>query len=94
MIGIISTLIFGLVAGAVAKLLMPGRDPGGWFMTALLGVVGAFVGKLISALFGGTGDITRWTWHGFFLSVLGAMILLFLYNRFVARRHRRVTHQR
>ena len=84
--GLISTLIFGLVAGIIAKLLMPGKDPGGCIITSLLGVVGAFVGKLISTLFGGTGDVTRWTIHGFILSVIGAVVVLFIYRLIVGRK--------
>jgi len=84
--GIISAIIFGLVVGIVAKMLMPGRDPGGFIITAILGIVGAVLGKFISGLFGGSGDITRWTWSGFFLSVIGAIILLAIYRMFTRRR--------
>ena len=78
--GIISTFFFGLVAGIVAKMLMPGRDPGGFIITAIIGIVGAFIGKYISSLVGGAEELTRWTWNGFFFSVLGAIVLLFLYR--------------
>ncbi|PKO15331.1 GlsB/YeaQ/YmgE family stress response membrane protein [candidate division BRC1 bacterium HGW-BRC1-1] len=78
--GLISTFIFGLVAGIVAKMLMPGRDPGGFIITAIIGIVGAFIGKYISELVGGTENLMRWTWPGFFYSVLGAIVLLFLYR--------------
>lgn len=84
--GIISAIIFGLVAGIVAKMIMPGRDPGGFIITAVIGIVGAVIGKFISMTFGGSGDVTRWTWSGFFLSVLGAIILLALYRLITRRR--------
>lgn len=75
---ILWTLIIGLVIGAVAKLLMPGRDPGGIFITMLLGVAGAFLAGLIGRTFGfyrvpGRGP-------GFIASVLGAILLLGLYR--------------
>lgn len=83
--GIISAIIFGLFVGIVAKLLMPGRDPGGFIITAIIGIVGALIGKFISLAFGGGGDVTRWTLSGFFLSVLGAIVLLAIY-RMITRR--------
>ena len=81
--GIIGTAIVGLIVGALAKLLMPGRDPGGFFITMAIGVAGAFLARFIgSALFGwyGDGGAPGWT-----MSILGAMLLLFLY-RMVAKR--------
>lgn len=84
--GLISTLLFGLVVGIIAKFLMPGKDPGGCIITSLLGVVGAFVGKFVSTLFGGPGDLTRWTIHGFFLAIIGAILVLAIYRMLVRRR--------
>ncbi len=79
--GLISTFIFGLVAGIVAKMLMPGRDPGGFIITAIIGIVGAFIGKYLSGMLGGgTNELMNWTWNGFFFSVLGAIVLLFVYR--------------
>jgi uncharacterized membrane protein YeaQ/YmgE (transglycosylase-associated protein family) len=81
--GIIWTLIIGLVAGAVAKLLMPGRDPGGIFITMLLGVAGAFVATWLGQAIG---------WYGpdegarFIGAVVGAVILLVIYRVIVSRR--------
>jgi uncharacterized membrane protein YeaQ/YmgE (transglycosylase-associated protein family) len=89
MIAIISTLIFGLVVGALAKLFMPGDDPGGIIVTTLLGIAGAFIGKFISAALVGGDAITRWTMSGFFFSILGAVVLLLLYRLIIGRRHRR-----
>ena len=75
--GIIGWIIFGLIVGAVAKLLMPGRDPGGWIVTILLGIAGALVGGFLGRAAGwyGPNDAV-----GFLMSVLGAIVLLFLYR--------------
>ncbi len=77
--GIISWIILGLLAGAVAKLLMPGKDPGGWIITILLGIAGAFVGGYIGS-FVGFGAVDSFSWKSFLLAVGGALILLFAYR--------------
>lgn len=82
---IIGWIIFGLIAGAVAKLLMPGRDPGGMFVTILLGIGGALVGGFIGrALWGSTGA-SDWSIGSFALAIAGAILLLFLYRLFIGR---------
>ena len=80
---IIWTLIIGLVAGAVAKLLMPGRDPGGFIITMLLGVAGAFVATWLGQAIGWyrAGDGA-----GFIGAVVGAVILLIIYRIVIKRR--------
>ena len=80
------TLIVGLIVGAIAKLLMPGRDPGGFIITMLLGVAGAFVANFIGTQLGwySQGDAA-----GFIASVIGAVILLSIYRAFTGRR---ITH--
>jgi uncharacterized membrane protein YeaQ/YmgE (transglycosylase-associated protein family) len=80
---IIVTLIIGLVVGVVAKLLMPGRDPGGFIITALLGIVGAFVASYLGQAIGWYHDGEP---AGFVGAVIGAMIVLFIY-RLVTHRH-------
>ena len=81
--GIIWTLIIGLVAGAIAKLLMPGRDPGGFIITMALGVAGAFVATWLGQAVGwyqaGEGA-------GFIGAVVGAIILLVIYRMVIGRR--------
>ncbi len=82
--GFLWTLIIGLVVGAIAKLLMPGRDPGGIIVTMLLGVAGALLAGFIGRALGwyaspGEGP-------GIIASVIGAMILLLLYRLFLGRR--------
>jgi uncharacterized membrane protein YeaQ/YmgE (transglycosylase-associated protein family) len=81
--GIISAIIIGLIVGAIAKLLMPGRDPGGWIVTILLGIAGAFVGTYLGQALHlyNAGEPA-----GFIGSVIGAMILLFLYRLVVRPR--------
>jgi uncharacterized membrane protein YeaQ/YmgE (transglycosylase-associated protein family) len=79
-------IIFGLIAGAIAKLLMPGRDPGGFIITMLLGIAGAVVGGFIGrALWGSTG-VSDWSIGSFALAIAGAIILLAIYRIIVGRR--------
>lgn len=77
--GIFAWIIMGLLAGAVAKLLMPGKDPGGWIITILLGIAGAFVGGYIGSLLG-FGGLTGFSLKSFLLAVGGAIILLIAYR--------------
>jgi uncharacterized membrane protein YeaQ/YmgE (transglycosylase-associated protein family) len=78
MFGIIGWIVFGLIVGVVAKLLMPGKDPGGLIITVLLGIAGAVLGGLIGRMAGlyGPNDAA-----GLIMSVLGAIALLFLYRK-------------
>lgn len=69
--------IIGLVAGAIAKLLVPGKDPGGWIITALLGIAGSFVGTWAGRVF---HLYTQGQTAGFIMSILGAMVLLGIYH--------------
>jgi len=84
---VLGTFLIGLAVGIVAKLLMPGRDPGGFIITALLGIAGAFVAKIIGQSLG---------WYrpedsvGFFAAVCGAIILLIIYRLLF---HRRATEK-
>jgi uncharacterized membrane protein YeaQ/YmgE (transglycosylase-associated protein family) len=79
---ILSWILFGLVVGVIAKLLMPGRDPGGFIITILLGIAGALLGGFIGRAMGFYGPNQQ---AGWLISILGAIILLALY-RLVARR--------
>lgn len=76
-------LIVGLVVGAIAKLLMPGKDPGGIIVTMLIGVAGAMIAGFIGRSLGGY----QTQGPGIIASVLGAMLLLFAYRMVVGRRH-------
>lgn len=77
--GILSWIVFGLIAGVVAKFLMPGRDGGGLIMTILLGVAGAFVGGWIGTQLG-FGNVTGFNLNSFFTAIVGALALLFIYR--------------
>jgi uncharacterized membrane protein YeaQ/YmgE (transglycosylase-associated protein family) len=80
MLGILGWIIFGLIAGVVAKLLMPGRDPGGFIVTIVLGVAGALLGGFVGQTLGfyREGEAA-----GFLMSVVGAILLLVLYRMFM-----------
>jgi uncharacterized membrane protein YeaQ/YmgE (transglycosylase-associated protein family) len=84
--GILTWIILGLVVGALAKLLMPGDDPGGIFITILLGIAGAFLGGMIGSALG-VGSITGFNMLSIVLAIVGAVILLVLY-RVIRRPHR------
>ena len=73
------TIIIGFIVGVIAKFLMPGRDPGGFIITILLGIAGSFVGTLIGRAVGLYGEGSS---AGFFMSVVGAM-LLYVLLRFI-----------
>jgi uncharacterized membrane protein YeaQ/YmgE (transglycosylase-associated protein family) len=83
MFGVIGWIIFGLIVGAVAKLLMPGRDPGGFIVTMLLGIAGALVGGFLGRAAGWYGPNDP---AGFLMSLFGAVVLLLLYRVIVGRR--------
>jgi uncharacterized membrane protein YeaQ/YmgE (transglycosylase-associated protein family) len=83
MFSLLWTALIGLIVGAVAKLLMPGKDPGGWIVTILLGLAGSFIASYLGRMIG---------WYregqsaGFIMSVLGAILLLFLYRMFIRKK--------
>jgi len=81
--GILGWILFGLIVGALAKLVMPGRDPGGIIVTMLLGIAGAVLGGFVGRAMGlyGEGEAA-----GFLMSFVGAVVLLLLYRMFVGRR--------
>lgn len=83
--GIFAWILFGLVVGIIAKLLMPGKDPGGFIVTILLGIAGSLVGGFIGRAFTGSqpGDSAG---AGYLMSILGAIILLAIYRMMVRRR--------
>jgi len=81
---ILMTLIVGLIVGALAKLIMPGRDPGGIIVTMLLGIAGAFVARLLGHAVGMYGRDD--TGPGIIASVVGAVIILGIYRVMVRRR--------
>jgi uncharacterized membrane protein YeaQ/YmgE (transglycosylase-associated protein family) len=81
---ILRTLIIGLIVGFIAKLLMPGKDPGGFIITMLLGVAGAFIAGFIGRALGWYDEVGEAP--GIIASVIGAMLLLFVYRLATGRR--------
>ena len=81
--GILTWILFGLVVGVIAKLLMPGRDPGGFIVTILLGIAGALVGGFVGRAMGFYGESQG---AGWIMSILGAIVLLALYRMMARRR--------
>jgi uncharacterized membrane protein YeaQ/YmgE (transglycosylase-associated protein family) len=81
--GILGWILFGLVVGALAKLVMPGKDPGGIIVTMLLGIAGAVLGGFVGQAMGFYGEGEG---AGFVMSFIGAVVLLLLYRVFVGRR--------
>jgi uncharacterized membrane protein YeaQ/YmgE (transglycosylase-associated protein family) len=85
MFGVLGWILFGLIAGIIAKLLMPGRDPGGVIITMLLGIAGALLGGFLGRAMGLYGPNES---AGIFMSILGAVLLLAVYRVMT----RRTTH--
>ena len=83
MMAILSTILIGLVVGAIAKLLMPGKDPGGFIVTILLGIAGAFIATYLGQAVGWykAGQAAGWI-----MSIVGAIILLLLYRLLFKRK--------
>jgi uncharacterized membrane protein YeaQ/YmgE (transglycosylase-associated protein family) len=78
--GILSWIIFGLIAGILAKWIMPGEDGGGFIMTVILGVVGALIGGYISTFFG-MGRVDGFNLGSFVVAVIGSLVVLFIYRK-------------
>ena len=83
MFGVLGWIVFGLIVGAVAKLLMPGRDPGGFIVTSLIGIAGAVMGGFIGRALGMYGPEDA---AGFVMALIGAIVLLVIYRAVVGRR--------
>jgi uncharacterized membrane protein YeaQ/YmgE (transglycosylase-associated protein family) len=82
--GILGWILFGLIVGALAKLVMPGRDPGGIIVTMLLGIAGAVLGGFVGRAMGFYGQNES---AGFLMSFIGAVILLAIYRVVIGRRY-------
>jgi uncharacterized membrane protein YeaQ/YmgE (transglycosylase-associated protein family) len=85
---ILTTLIVGLIVGALAKLFMPGKDPGGIIVTMLLGVAGAMLAGFLGRAVGWYDNVGEGP--GIIASIIGAMVLLFLYRLLIGKRRARV----
>ena len=77
--GILAWIVFGLIAGALAKFIMPGNDPGGFIVTTIIGIVGAVIGGFIAVQLG-FGDVAGFDVRSFIIAIAGAIILLFGYR--------------
>jgi uncharacterized membrane protein YeaQ/YmgE (transglycosylase-associated protein family) len=82
--GIIAWILFGLIAGALAKLVFPGKQPGGVIVTILLGIGGALAGGFIATALG-VGGVDGFNLSSFIVAVIGALVLLFVYELLVGR---------
>jgi uncharacterized membrane protein YeaQ/YmgE (transglycosylase-associated protein family) len=82
---IIAWIIFGLIAGALAKLLLPGDDPGGFILTIVLGIVGALIGGFIVGLLSGSDFTTHFNFASLIVAILGAIVVLLIYRVVVNR---------
>jgi len=88
---VVSWIIFGLIAGGLAKLIMPGKDPGGCLVTILLGILGALLGGFLGRALFDFGPVTRFNLQSLGIAILGAVLLLALYRLLVGRRRGRET---
>lgn len=82
--GILGWIVLGLIAGAIAKAILPGRQGGGWLMTLLLGVVGALLGGFIGSAIFGIGLEEFWSLQTWIVAILGAILVLAIWG-FVTR---------
>ncbi len=78
--GIIGWCVFGLIVGAIARFVMPGRQGMGCFLTMILGIAGSFAGGFIASLFSGNGDLQA-NPSGWIMSTIGAIVVLFVYSK-------------
>jgi uncharacterized membrane protein YeaQ/YmgE (transglycosylase-associated protein family) len=83
--GILAWIVFGLIAGVLAKMILPGDDPGGLIVTTLIGIAGAFVGGYLGTLLG-FGSISGFDLRSMGLAIVGAIVLLIAYRMLSSRR--------
>jgi uncharacterized membrane protein YeaQ/YmgE (transglycosylase-associated protein family) len=86
--GILSWIVFGLIAGGVAKFVLPGKDPGGCLITIAIGILGAMLGGLIGTRMFGFGTVTGFNTRSLLIAILGAIVLLLLYRLLVGGERR------
>jgi uncharacterized membrane protein YeaQ/YmgE (transglycosylase-associated protein family) len=79
-VGILGWIVLGLIAGAIAKLILPGRQGGGWLITLLLGVVGALLGGFIGSAIFGIGLEDFWSLQTWIVAILGSILVLLIYG--------------
>ncbi|WP_336652925.1 MULTISPECIES: GlsB/YeaQ/YmgE family stress response membrane protein [unclassified Leucobacter] len=84
--GFIAFLVLGLIAGAIAKAILPGRQGGGWFVTLLLGVVGAMLGGWLGSVIFGASLQDFWSLQTWLLAIGGSVVVLLIWGLIVGRR--------
>jgi uncharacterized membrane protein YeaQ/YmgE (transglycosylase-associated protein family) len=85
---IFAQILFGLLAGGIAKFIMPGKDPGGCLVTAALGIVGALIGGWIGRVVFGVTIVAGFNLLSLGFAILGSLLVLLAYRLFIERRHR------
>ncbi len=83
--GIIAWIVLGLIAGAIAKALMPGKDPGGCIITMIIGIVGALLGGFLATALG-FGGLSGFDWRSLFIAIIGSVVLLVIWRMIRGRR--------
>jgi uncharacterized membrane protein YeaQ/YmgE (transglycosylase-associated protein family) len=83
--GIISWIIFGLIAGTLAEWILPGKDPGGIIVKIIIGIVGGIIGGFVGTRIFGLQGVTGFNFHSFIIAIIGSIILLLLYRMVVKR---------
>jgi uncharacterized membrane protein YeaQ/YmgE (transglycosylase-associated protein family) len=91
---IIAQILFGLLAGGIAKFIMPGKDPGGCLVTSALGIVGALLGGWIGRQVFGVRVVAGFNLESLGVAILGSLLLLLVYRLFIDRRHKRAFDER
>jgi uncharacterized membrane protein YeaQ/YmgE (transglycosylase-associated protein family) len=84
----LAQILFGLLAGGIAKFIMPGKDPGGCLVTSALGIAGALVGGWIGRTHFGVTVVAGFNMKSLGVAILGSLLLLLFYRIFIQRRHR------
>lgn len=86
--GFLAFLILGILAGAIAKLILPGKQGGGWILTLILGIVGAMVGGWIAGLFGIDVYNNFWAWEAWIAAIGGSIVVLLIWGLIFGRRRK------
>jgi uncharacterized membrane protein YeaQ/YmgE (transglycosylase-associated protein family) len=85
-VGFLSWILFGLIAGALAKFIMPGKDPGGCLVTVLIGIIGSVIGGFVGNRVFGIESVTGFNLRSLGIAILGAIILLLLFRLLLQKR--------
>jgi uncharacterized membrane protein YeaQ/YmgE (transglycosylase-associated protein family) len=88
-VNVLSWILFGLLAGAIAKFIMPGKDPGGCLGTIIIGIIGAAIGGFVGTRLFDFGSVTGFNIRSLGIAILGSIILLLLYRLLLERRPKR-----